>query len=112
MVQRTCMECWESWRLGAGLAHDRHSGIGQRGMSRGAIRTVERDPFALMNGSALRHTMDEARRRDVTADRNLALRRQLGNCPKCSSARYTERRVWRWTPTPVPGIPGLPPWRP
>jgi len=77
--------------LKAGLAHDRHSGLGPRGFSAGSVRTAQRIQGSIY-GTGMEQQMAEAHYRDATADRDLAAHRQLQSRPKCCS----ERRVWRW----------------
>jgi hypothetical protein len=94
MVERTCLDCGETWTLKASLAHGRHKGIGQRGLTAGTVMGAHGNPGAVF-GPGMQQQMAELHRRDAAADQDLDAHRQLESCPKCGSERFTERRARR-----------------
>jgi hypothetical protein len=80
MVQRTCLDCGETWTLEAGLAHlhaGRPRGLGARAGSTQAGGRV--DWRALADSAA-------------ELDQEAETIRQLRTCPKCGGDHYKDRR--------------------
>ncbi len=90
MLERTCLDCGETWTLKASQRRSRRSGIGQRGFSTGTVMMSHGNPMAVVR-SGMDQQMAEVHRRDAEADRNLDVDRQLLSCPKCGSDRHTDR---------------------
>jgi predicted nucleic-acid-binding Zn-ribbon protein len=80
MVQRTCLECGETWTLEASLAHLR------AGRARGFAGGLRGD---------LAQTIAEQQVVEAQAglDQELETIRQVRTCPKCGSERYKDRRI-------------------
>jgi hypothetical protein len=81
MVQRTCLECGETWTLEASLAHLRAArphvyGAGLRGGQAGRSLAEQ-----------------QAAEAEAELDQELETIRQVRTCPKCGSERYKDRRI-------------------
>jgi len=81
MVQRTCLDCGETWTLEASLAHlraERPHGYGA-GLRGGPV------------GQSLAE--QQAAESEAELDQELETIRQVRTCPKCGSERYQDRRI-------------------
>jgi hypothetical protein len=90
LVERTCLDCGETWTLKPNQARGKRSGIGRRGFSSGTVMMSHGNPIA-MGRSGMDQQMAELHRRDADADHDLDVDRQLLSCPKCGSDRHTDR---------------------
>jgi hypothetical protein len=101
-VERTCLQCGETWTLEARLARVR-AARSRRAAGRAIIGTPLGGATPPLGGDQmmLKLVMDEQlaedRRRDTQANSDAQVSRQarqVGTCPKCGSVdRYTQRRV-------------------
>ena len=81
MVQRTCLDCGETWTLEASLARlraGRPPGYGA-GLRAGPV------------GQSLAE--QQAAEAEAELDQDLETIRQVRTCPKCGSERYKDRRI-------------------
>ena len=90
IVERTCVDCRETWTLNAGEARGRRAGTGRRGFSAGTVMTARGNPMA-MSRAGMDQQLAEVHRRDTEAHHDLDVDRQLLSCPKCRSERHTDR---------------------
>jgi hypothetical protein len=57
------------------------------------VAAARRGPMMMLSNAGMDMQMAEVRRRDAESDRDLDVVRQLRECPKCGSDRYTQRPV-------------------
>jgi predicted nucleic-acid-binding Zn-ribbon protein len=81
MVQRTCLNCGETWTLEASLAHLRAR------RPHGYTASFRGDPAGQM---ITEQAVAEA---EAGLDQELETIRQARTCPKCGSERYKDRRL-------------------
>jgi ribosomal protein S27AE len=80
-VQRTCLDCGETWMLEASLAR---------------LRAGRPHGYAAgLRGGPVGQTIAEQQAVEVQAglDQELETIRQVRTCPKCGSGRYQDRRI-------------------
>jgi hypothetical protein len=89
-VERTCLDCGETWTVTSKLAKARPPGPSRRGFSAGTARYAGNSAQG-MSRASIDQQMAEAHRRDAQADRELEALRQAQTCPKCGSDHYAGR---------------------
>ena len=83
LVKRTCLDCGESWTLGADLAHARAGrgwlgGPGLRpGFGQGGLAAAEQEAAAA----------------EAELEQEQETVRQARTCPKCGSQLYKDQRI-------------------
>jgi predicted nucleic-acid-binding Zn-ribbon protein len=81
MVQRTCLDCGESWLLDARLAH----------LKAHVSRGFAADPLSLRGGPGSLEAYRSAGTGLEDIDQQLEVVRQLSTCPKCGSENYKDQ---------------------
>jgi len=81
-VQRTCLDCGESWTLDAGLAHLRAHRPSV--LVRGARRNI---------GDYDRAVGEALDRANASVEQQAETIRETRTCPKCGSESFKDRRI-------------------
>jgi len=91
MVERTCLNCGQTWALKAAMA-GRKPPRAPRGSVAADLRYAQgRSPFTQAGTDQF---LASTHLNDADAeDKDFELFRELQICPKCSGDRYTQRRI-------------------
>jgi predicted nucleic-acid-binding Zn-ribbon protein len=101
MVERTCLNCGQIWVLKAAMAGRKPPRAPRVSVATDMRYAQTRSPFTKAGTDQF---LDSTHLHDADVeDEDTKLFRQLQVCPKCSSSRYTQRRIRGQGDTAAPG---------